>query len=248
MLDAKRIAVVIPAFREARLIGVCLTSLPAFVDAIYVVDDGSPDETASAARAAGDQRLRVLRHATNRGVGAAIVTGYRAAVAEHADVVAVMAGDAQMDPTDLPSVLWPVVAGRADYVKGNRFRSRERRNMPWLRRVAGKVLSLATRLASGLDVDDCQCGFTAVSRQALSLLPLDELWTGFGYPNDLLMLAAQRGLRVGEVTVRPVYADEQSGVRPWHAALILLLLARRAWRTPRLLLAEPGHERAGRSI
>lgn len=248
MLDAKRIAVVIPAFREARLIGLCLTSLPAFVDAIYVVDDGSPDGTASAARAAGDQRLRVIRHATNRGVGAAIVTGYRAALAEHADVVAVMAGDAQMDPTDLHSVLGPVVAGRADYVKGNRFRSRESRNMPWLRRVAGKVLSLATRLASGLDVDDCQCGFTAVSRHALCVLPLDELWPGFGYPNDLLMLAAQRGLRVGEVTVRPVYADEQSGVRPWHAALILGLLARRAWRTSRLLLADPRHERAGRSI
>ena len=117
-----------------------------------------------------------------------------------------------------------------------------------MRRVAGKVLSLATRLASGLDVDDCQCGYTAASRRALSVLPLAELWPGFGYPNDLLLLAAQHGLRVGEVTVRPVYGDEQSGVRPWHAALILGLIARRLLRAPRLLLADSRHEGAGRSI
>ena len=248
MLQAKRVAVVIPAYCEARLVGLSLSTLPSFVDAIYVVDDGSPDATSDAARAVGDARVRVIRHVTNQGVGAAIVTGYRAALAEQADVVAVMAGDAQMDPADLPAVLAPVLAGRADYVKGNRFRSRESRNMPWLRRVAGKVLSLATRLASGLAVDDCQCGFTAVSRPALCRLPLGELWPGFGYPNDLLLLAAEQGLRVAEVTVRPVYADEQSGVRPWHAALILGLIARRLLRAPRPLLASTGHERAGRSV
>jgi dolichol-phosphate mannosyltransferase len=248
VLEAKRIAVVIPAFREARLIGRTLATLPAFVDAVYVVDDGSPDETVAAARAAGDDRLRVIRHPRNQGVGATIVTGYRAALAERADVVVVMAGDAQMDPADLPAVLAPVLAGRADYVKGNRFRSRERRNMPWLRRSAGKVLSLATRLASGLAIDDCQCGYTAISRLALCALPLDDVWPGFGYPNDLLLLAAQHGLRVSEVTVRPVYADEQSGVRPWHAVLILGLIAARFFRAPRGLLPGARHERAGRTI
>jgi len=248
VLEAKRVAVVIPAYCEARLIGLSLSTLPGFVDAIYVVDDGSPDATSDAARAVGDARVRVIRHVTNQGVGAAIVTGYRAALAEQADVVAVMAGDAQMDPADLPAVLAPVLGGRADYVKGNRFRSRESRNMPWLRRVAGKVLSFATRLASGLSVDDCQCGFTAISRSALCALPLGELWPGFGYPNDLLLLAAKQGLRVAEVTVRPVYADEQSGVRPWHAALILGLIARRLLRAPRPQLAAAGHERAGRSV
>jgi glycosyltransferase involved in cell wall biosynthesis len=248
VLQERRIAVVIPAYCEARLIGRTIATLPDFVDAIYVVDDGSPDDTSLAAAASTDARLRVLRHEKNRGVGATIVTGYRAALAEQADVVAVMAGDAQMDPADLPAVLAPVVAGRADYVKGNRFRSRERRNMPWLRRVAGQVLSLATRLASGLDVNDCQCGFTAVSRRALGTLPLGELWHGYGYPNDLLLLLAQHGLSVTEVTVRPVYADEQSGVRPWHALLILGLIARRLLRTPGLMLPSARHERAGRSI
>lgn len=248
MLNERRVAVVIPAYCEARLIADTLATLPGFVDAVYVVDDGSPDATARVAESVGDERVRVLRHPYNVGVGAALVTGYHAALAEHADVVAVMAGDAQMDPRELPDLIAPIVAGRADYVKGNRFRSRERLRMPLLRRHAGKVLSFVTRVASGLDVDDCQCGYTAISRHALCSLPLDQLWQGFGYPNDLLMLLSQHGLRVSEVTVRPIYGTEKSGVRFWHAALILWLIARRWWRQPRLLLADTRHERAGRSI
>jgi len=246
--EAKRVAVVIPAYCEEKLIARTLRGVPRFVDAIYVIDDGSPDGTSRAASAVADPRLRLIRHDVNRGVGAAIVTGYRAALADQADAVAVMAGDAQMDPGDLPALLAPVMSGCADYVKGNRFRSSERRKMPALRRLAGKVLSFVTRLASGLEVDDCQCGYTVISRHGLCALPLDQLWQGFGYPNDLLLLAAQHGLRVSEVTVKPVYADEQSGVRPWHALLILGLIARRWLRAPRALLTDARHERAGRSI
>ncbi len=233
MLSERRIAVVIPAYREARLIRRTLAGLPAFVDAIYVVDDASPDATGDEATASGDPRLRLIRHAKNQGVGAAIVTGYRAALTEQADVVAVMGGDAQMDPDELESVVTPVLAGQADYVKGNRFRSAERRSMPWTRRLAGRVLSALTRFASGLNVGDCQCGYTAIGQHALYALPLAELWPRFGYPNDLLLLASRCGLRVKEVTVRPLYADEDSGVRPWHALLILWLILRRTWEASR---------------
>lgn len=233
MLESKRVAVVIPAYCEARLIGRTLAGLPDFVDAIYVVDDASPDATGNEANKSGDPRLRLIRHASNQGVGAAIVTGYRAALAELADVVAVMGGDAQMDPSELQAVVTPVLGGQADYVKGNRFRSAERRNMPWTRRLAGRVLSAITRLASGLTVGDCQCGYTAIARHALHALPLDELWPRFGYPNDLLLLASRYGLRVREVTVRPVYAGEDSGVRPWHALLIVWLILRRVLEASR---------------
>ncbi len=233
MLDAKRVAVVIPAFRESLLIARTLRGLPAFVDAVYVVDDASDDATGRAAQAVPDARVTVLRHRHNRGVGAAIVTGYRAAFAAQADVVAVMAGDAQMDPAELARVVEPVLAGRADYVKGNRFLSAERLAMPWQRRVAGQALSWATRWASGLDVDDCQCGYTAIGRHALQSLPLDEMWPRFGYPNDLLLMTVECRLRVEEVAVRPIYADEQSGVRAWHALTILGLLARRSLLTHR---------------
>lgn len=248
VLNAQRIAVVVPAYREERLLGKTLSTMPDYVDDVYVVDDGSPDDTSGVAKRSADRRVHLLRHENNRGVGAAIVTGYEAAFANGADVAAVMAGDAQMCPDDLRGVLEPVLVGRADYVKGNRFRSPERRRMPWPRRLAGKVLSLATRVASGLPVDDCQCGFTALGRRGATLLPLEELWPGFGYPNDLLLLAAQYGLRVAEVPVRPIYADEQSGVRAWHALVILKLLVRRAWHAPPPLLPDARHERAGRSI
>ena len=226
---SQRIAVVIPAYREARLIGRTLSSLPAFVDAVFVVDDASDDATIARANAVGDVRVRCLRHTENRGVGAAIVTGYRAALADGADVIAVMAGDNQMDPADLEQLIAPVAAGAFDYVKGNRFVHAEAQRMPVVRRLAGRILSLATRAASGLDVDDCQCGYTALSAAAARELPLDELWPRFGYPNDLLVMLAARGLRVSEVAVRPVYADETSGIRPWHGALVLALIARRAY-------------------
>jgi glycosyltransferase involved in cell wall biosynthesis len=207
-----------------------LRRVPSFVDGIFVVDDASDDGTREAALALGDERLRVIRHAVNRGVGAAIVSGYRAALAARHDVLVVMAGDDQMHPEDLPALLEPVVAQRADYVKGNRFVHAEARRMPPLRRLGGEVLSFATRLATGLTVSDCQCGYTALAARCAERLPLHELWPRFGYPNDLLALLASAGARVEEAPVRPVYADEASGVTAWHVPRILSLILRRYFR------------------
>jgi glycosyltransferase involved in cell wall biosynthesis len=230
MWQSTRVAVVVPCFREARLITRTISSMPAFVDLIVVVDDASDDGTAEAVFSSPDPRVELVLHARNRGVGAAIVSGYRAALNAGCDVFAVMAGDAQMAPEDLERVVAPVALGHASYVKGNRFRHARAADMPFARRVAGRVLAIATRIATGLVVDDCQCGFTAISRAALLRLPLDDLWPRFGYPNDLLGMLASRRLSVVEVPVRPVYADERSGVRAWHAVSILGLIARRYFR------------------
>src|SRR5687767_11638034 len=120
-----RVAVVIPAFNEERAITRAITTVPEFVDVVIVVDDASTDATAARAEAAAlasaDERVVVVSHPHNRGVGAAIVTGYRRALALACDVAAVMAGDGQMDPRDLPGVIAPIADGTADYVKGNRF-------------------------------------------------------------------------------------------------------------------------------
>ena len=230
MWQSAKVAVVVPCFREARLISRTIAGIPAFVDLIVVVDDASDDGTASAVMAALDPRVQLILHAENRGVGAAIVSGYRSALDAGCDVFAVMAGDAQMAPEDLAEVVAPVALGHASYVKGNRFQHARYSEMPIARRVAGRMLALATRWATGLSVDDCQCGYTAISRAALLRLSLDDLWPRFGYPNDLLGMLAARGLSVREVPVRPVYADEQSGVRAWHAFSILWLIARRYLR------------------
>jgi glycosyltransferase involved in cell wall biosynthesis len=230
VLSSARVAVVVPAYREERLIGRMLSRVPAYVDRIYVVDDASPDGTSEAARRVGDPRVSVLRHAENRGVGAAIVTGYRTALADAHDVLAVMAGDDQMHPDDLEPLVAAVVAG-ADYAKGNRFIHADAARMPCARRLGGRFLSAVTRRATGLSIDDSQCGFTALSAHAARSLPLDELWPRYGYPNDLLLLLGRTRLRVVEVPVRPVYADEKSGVRPWHVVKILGVIARRYYGT-----------------
>lgn len=231
MLEGARVAVVVPAYNEVRLVARTLGGIPAFVDRVVVVDDASTDETARAAARVADPRVEVVRHASNRGVGAAIATGARVAFDRHcADVVAVMAGDAQMDPSDLERVVAPVARGEVDYCKGDRLSHPSAlRAMPPHRWVANHVLSRLTGLATGIPVRDSQCGYTAISRAAARRVALDRIWPGYGYPNDLLGRAAAAGLRVREVTVRPVYADEESGIRVHHGLVVIpLLLARTA--------------------
>ena len=237
MLDGARIAVIVPAYREARLLGRMLAKIPTFVDAVYVVDDASDDGTPNVARALGDPRVCCLVHAENRGVGAAIVSGYRAALGDGHDVLAVMAGDDQMHPEDLAPLVRAVLGG-ASYAKGNRFVHPDARRMPALRRAGGELLSLFTRVSTGLRISDTQCGFTALAARVATDLPLAELFPRYGYPNDLLGMLAARGHAVVDVPVRPVYADERSGLRPWHAARIPFIIARRWWKERRTV--EPG--------
>jgi len=232
VLERASIAVVVPAFNEERWIAETVARMPAYVDHVIVVDDASRDGTAREATRAGCSD--VIRHPENRGVGAAIVTGYRRALALGADVVAVMAGDGQMHPDDLAALALPVARGEADYVKGNRLAyPGVLALMPPVRLAGTAALAWLTRLAAGLDrLSDSQCGFTAVSARALRALEadLDRLWPRYGYPNDLLGAVARRGLRLREVVVRPVYRGEASGLRPWHLATIGYVVGRVACR------------------
>src|ERR687895_1735917 len=125
MVDGKRVAVVVPAHDEERLIATTVASIPQFVDRVLVVDDGSTDGTAQAVRAIEDERVRLVSREQNGGVGAAIVTGYQAALAEGMDVTCVMAGDKQKDPADLLTRVEPVARGEVDYAKANRLVSGE---------------------------------------------------------------------------------------------------------------------------
>jgi glycosyltransferase involved in cell wall biosynthesis len=230
MLSGARVAVIVPARDEARLIARVLRGVPAFVDRVIVVDDGSRDDTAEIAARMPDPRIRVARHPTHRGVGAAIATGYRIAFEdEGADVAAVMAGDAQMDPADLARVVGPVARGEVDYCKGDRLSHPSAlRSMPPHRYVGNHVLSALTRWATGLPIRDAQCGYTAIGRRAAERLALDRIWPGYGYPNDLLARIAAAGLRVSEVPVRPIYADETSGIGWRHALVVIPFVIARA--------------------
>lgn len=217
MYQRLRVAVAVPAFNEERAIAAVVAGVPSFVDHVIVVDDASSDDTAGAARAAAQARpgAEVVVHDVNRGVGAAIVTGYRRALALGVDAVAVMAGDGQMDPADLPALLDPIAAGQADYVKGNRFAHPEVWSaMPPARIVGNLVLSAATKLTSGYThVFDSQCGYTAATADALRAIDLDRLFPRYGYPNDLLSHLHVAGMRVRDVPVKPVYGPAwKSGI------------------------------------
>ncbi len=229
-----QLAVVIPAFNEERAIAAAIAAVPAFADRVVVVDDASTDgtvelaRTALAPRAGGD----LVCHDVNRGVGRALITGYRRAIELGCDVVAVMAGDGQMDPDDLPALIDPIAEHEADYVKGNRFLHPDVWTaMPKMRIVGNLLLSAATRWTSGYrDVFDSQCGYTAIHRRALASIDLDSLFPRYGYPNDLLSRLHVAGMRVRDVPVRPIYGPHwKSGINLGTALHPIPWVLLRSW-------------------
>ncbi len=216
MLEGQRVAVVVPAYDEEALVVETLRGIPEFVDKVYVVDDASRDATGERARELGDPRVEVIRHETNQGVGAAILTGYRRTLEDGFDVACVMAADNQMDPVELGGLVEPVARGEVEYAKANRLVSGEAWTIiPHTRYLGNAVLSLLTKIASGYwHVADSQAGFTAVSRGALERLDLDRIYPRYGFPNDMLVHLNVQNARVRDVPSRPIYhEDGQSGIR-----------------------------------
>lgn len=210
------VSVVIPAYNEERFIAGTLRQIPQFVDDVVVVDDSSNDRTVPTAEETGDTRVRIVRHTTNRGVGGAILTGYREVLTNGAHVAVVMAGDGQMDPEDLPGLLDPIAEGRADYVKGNRFSHQNTfRNMPVVRLLGNLGLSFLTRFSSGYrHIMDSQCGYTAVTTRALRKLDFSRVYPRYGFPNDFLAHLHTLGCEVDQVEVRAIYEGQNSGINP----------------------------------
>ena len=252
MYRSLRVCVVIPAFNERQKIAQTVVTVPDLVDDVVVVDDASSDDTAERAMTAARRRIRpsgveVIRHAHNRGVGAAISTGYRRALALGADVAVVMAGDGQMDPEDLPALLDPIAAGDAGYVKGNRFAHPDIWSaMPPTRIVGNMLLSAATKVTSGYrHVFDSQCGYTAIAREALEQVPLEDLFPRYGYPNDMLSRLHVAGVRVVDVPVRPIYGEHwRSGIHLGTVVHPIPWVLLRSWGTR---LAAQARKRTARS-
>jgi glycosyltransferase involved in cell wall biosynthesis len=218
MFKNKTVSVVVPAHNEEKLIHKVLQTFPDWVDKVIVVDDCSADATSEVVRShmQEDPRVRLVTHTENKGVGGAIASGYKASLEMQCDIAVVMAGDAQMDPEDLESVVLPVAEGRADYSKGNRlFTGKAWDIIPRHRYIGNAALSLMTKIASGYwHVADSQCGFTAISKGALEAIDIDKIYPRYGMPNDLLVKLNIAEQRVCDVPVRPVYnIGEVSGIR-----------------------------------
>ncbi len=238
MYKGKKVGVVVPAYNEERLIGRVIETMPNFVDCIIIIDDASHDQTSEIVNsflAKMEGRLILIHHQQNQGVGGAIITGHHRALTEGMEVIAVMAGDAQMDPAELSQVIEPVIDGLADYAKGNRFASGEAwQAMPKIRFFANAALSMFNKIASGYwHIADPQCGYTAISCQTLTILNLDRISKGYQFENSLLTNLNVYNLRVVDVPVKPLYGiGEKSGFTHGWAlvAFSVYLLYTFVWR------------------
>ncbi len=239
MLRGKTIGVVVPAYNEERLIARTLSTMPDFVDHVIVVNDGSRDGTRAAVEAysRSDPRVILINHEQNKGLGQSLIDGMLRSRQMGIDVTAVMDGDGQMAPSDLPAVVGPVVDGDADFCKGNRLLHREvTRTMPGYRLVGNAGLTFLTKFATGYwQLMDPQCAYSAISGRALAAIPIEQMVRGYGYNADLLNMLNIYNFRVAMVQVTPVYGEALSGIKlrtyiPRVSWLLVRLFFRRLLR------------------
>jgi glycosyltransferase involved in cell wall biosynthesis len=234
MYKDKTVAVVVPAYNEEKLIGKVIETTPDYVDYLVIVDDLSKDKTVEIVEGYAenaDSRIVLICLEKNIGVGGAIAEGYKWCRDHQIDATAVMAGDAQMDPSDLPALLDPVVSGEVDYTKGNRlFTGEAWHKIPKARYMGNAALSLLTKIASGYwHVADSQTGFTVASHKVLSTIDLGGIYKRYGMPNDMLVKLNIYNFKVRDVEIEPVYGiGEKSGIKP------LLVIPKFTWLLSRL--------------
>lgn len=211
-----RIAVVIPCYRVTRHVGGVIARMGDEVDAIYCVDDACPDGSADwIAANVNDPRVVVLRNPQNQGVGGAVMTGYRRAVADGMDVIVKVDGDGQMDPALIPFFVAPIARGDADYTKGNRFWDlREIRQMPFVRRIGNLGLSFMAKASSGYwDTFDPTNGYTAIHASVAARLPYESISRRYFFETDMLFRLNTMRAVVADVPMDAHYGEEVSNLR-----------------------------------
>jgi len=221
-----RIAVVLPCYKSRKQVLDVIARIGPQVFLIVAVDDGCPMATGDhIVNHCGDPRVVVVWNKTNLGVGGAVTHGYRVAADRGADIVVKIDSDGQMDPELLPRIAHPIVAGLADYSKGNRFFNVEDvREMPWMRMFGNAGLSFLTKLSTGYwTIFDPTNGYTAVHRRALEMLPLDKIDRSFFFESDILFRLYLVGAVVVDVPIRARYADEESNLRIARVAIPFFL-------------------------
>lgn len=212
-----RIAVVIPCFRVREQVLDVIAAIGPEVGWIFAVDDACPEHSGRwIEEHCRDPRVKVLRHEVNQGVGGAVMTGYRDALETAAEVIVKIDGDGQMDPALLPRFAAPLLAGLADYAKGNRFhRIGFVRRMPWVRLFGNAVLSFLTKLSSGYwQIADPTNGYTAIRRELVTELELDRVSRRYFFESDLLYHLYEVGAVVADVPMVARYEGEPSSLRP----------------------------------
>lgn len=221
-----RIAAILPCHRVGASVLDVIARIGPECERIYVVDDACPLRTGDAVERDGrDPRVTVLRHDSNQGVGGAVVTGYLRAIADGCTILVKIDGDGQMDPALLPRFVAPILAGTADYTKGNRFWDLAGlRRMPALRLFGNVGLSFMTKLSAGYwDLFDPTNGYTAIHASVARRLPLARVHRGYFFETDMLFRLSTVRAVVVDVSMEAVYGDEESGLRVGRSVLPFLL-------------------------
>jgi glycosyltransferase involved in cell wall biosynthesis len=211
---------IIPAYCEGRFIGQVVSQVLQFVQAVMVVDDGSPDNTAIEAEAAG---AKVIRHSTNLGKGAALKTGLNYAVSIEAAFFLFLDGDGQHDPSEIPAFIDAINGSNADLIVGNRMRNLE--SMPLIRRWTNQFMSWQIGKICRIPIPDSQCGFRLARRELLPVLMAPS--NRFEFESESIILAARQGFRLGFVPIRTIYTDQHSKIRPIRDTMRYLRLIRK---------------------
>jgi glycosyltransferase involved in cell wall biosynthesis len=212
----ERIAVVIPCYRVTAHILDVIAAIGPQVWRIYVVDDACPDASGKHVQSScSDPRVRIIQHEVNKGVGGAVMIGYKTAIADGASIIVKVDGDGQMDPALIPLFIEPILAGEADYTKGNRFFDLEEvQSMPKIRLFGNAVLSLMAKLSTGYwNLFDPTNGYTAIHRDVAKLLPFDKVSERYFFETDILFRLNTIRAVVVDVPMEAKYGDEVSNLK-----------------------------------
>jgi len=210
-----KIAAVIPAYKVADHIVKVVSEIGKDVDFIFVIDDACPQKSGQLVKKKiKDKRVTVITHSQNQGVGGAVVSGYRAALEAGADIIVKIDGDGQMDATKIHELIDPIVEGKADYTKGNRFDSiTGLRQMPGIRIFGNGALSLMTKVSTGYwNVTDPTNGFTAIHADMLRGITLEMLSKRYFFESDLLFRLSLSRAVVWDIPMESRYGTEKSNL------------------------------------
>ncbi len=201
--------VLIPAYREERHIAAVVREVKEYCPDVFVIDDGSPDDTAKVAAAAG---ATVLAHVHNQGKGAALQTGFDHARAQGYDLALTLDADGQHAPADIPAFLKAYERTHSPVLVGNRMGNTA--DMPWLRRFVNRFMSNLLSGVMGQHVPDTQCGYRLYHRSAFPAGPYDPHSRRFAAESEILLRLSLAGRKIGAVAIQTIYGDETSKINP----------------------------------
>lgn len=215
MYKEMRVSVIIPCYNVADHIHHVVSSIPDLVDHIIVVDDACPEHSGDIVGEMDDDRLSVIVHEQNKGVGGAVKTGYRKALELQSDIIIKLDGDGQMDPEHIRRLIAPLITGRTGYTKGNRFRDFSRLNtMPRMRLFGNSVLSFLIKLVSGYwNLMDPTNGYTAIAKEALQWIDMKAVDDRYFFEISMLVQLNIHDVHVEDVDIPALYGNEKSNLQ-----------------------------------